>query len=122
MTTGAAKLCAVVATVAALVVGCGSKTPDYQSIWTTSSTTTPSAPPEDPTPLPEYLQSIGVSGQPVAIDELPDLTVSIPTPSDWVKPDSDKLAPGTLAISKGEPYPLALLTVFHSTATSMPPT
>ena len=44
--------------------GCGSKTPDYQSIWSTSATTTSSAPAttEKPVPFPpEPAAAIGIN-------------------------------------------------------------
>lgn len=94
-------------------VGCGPKVPDYQSIWTTSSTAT-SAPTTTakPVPLSQYLESMGVAGQQVAPGSLTDLTVSIPTPPGWAPFSSPKISPETVMISKDGKYPTARLVVF----------
>jgi hypothetical protein len=97
---------------AALPVGCGPKTPDYSSIWTTTATTTPTST-EAPVPFAEYLKDIGVSGQPVAPDKLTDLTVSIPTPPGWAKADKPNIPPTTEMIAKGDGFPNAILVVFQ---------
>ncbi|MEZ0363956.1 LpqN/LpqT family lipoprotein [Mycobacterium sp. pUA109] len=98
------------------LVGCGPKSPDYQSIWTTSATTTTTAPTTTgtgkPVAFPQYLESIGVSGEQVAPDSLTDLTVSIPTPPGWSTSTNWHFSPGTVAISKGPSYPMAILMVF----------
>ena len=98
---------------AVLVAGCGSKTPDYQSIWTTpgSATTTTEAAP--PVPLEEYLVGADVRGVAVDPATLPDLAVSMPTPKGWSKRKSDKLPPTTLVIGKGAEYPSAMLSVMR---------
>jgi hypothetical protein len=108
----------LVAVVAALTVlassmaGCGPKNPDYQSIWsTTPSTTTPTAS-EAPIPFSQYLESNGVSGSPVAADKVTDLTVSIPTPPGWQKVDKPNIPSTTELIAKGEGFPNAMLIVF----------
>jgi hypothetical protein len=91
-------------------VGCGPKNPDYQSIWTTSATTPTST--ETPVPFSKYLESSGVSGEPVAPDKLTDLTVSIPTPPGWAKVEKPNIAPTTETIAKGDGFPTAMLMVF----------
>jgi hypothetical protein len=91
-------------------VGCGPKSPDYQSIWTTPTTTPTTT--ETPVPFAEYLKDRGVSGEPVAPDKLTDLTVSIPTPPGWEKVDKPSIAPTTETIAKGESLPTAMLMVF----------
>ncbi|KKC04050.1 LpqN/LpqT family lipoprotein [Mycobacterium nebraskense] len=92
---------------------CGPKTPDYQSIWsTTPTTTTTTTRVAKPVPLSQYLQNIGVTGQQVAPGNLPDLTVSIPTPPGWSAASNPHIAPETLMISKGGKYPTARLVVF----------
>ena len=104
---------------AALVIlfaaGCATEAPDYQTVWSTPSTTT-SAP---PTPAAEaqvniatFLEQAGVVGEPVAPDMLTDLTVSIPTPPDWTPYQGTNLGPGTRMIVKGDTYPTAMLMVF----------
>lgn len=108
---------AVAVAVTALTVvtaGCGPKVPDYQSIWTSSGTTSASpSPTEKPVPLSQYLESIGVTGEQVAPDALPGLTVSIPTPAGWSPFSSPKITPQTVIISKGGKYPTARLVVFR---------
>jgi hypothetical protein len=101
---------ALVVTVAA---GCGPATPDYQSIWSTSATTTTPTSTEQPVPLSAYLDNIGVSGAPVAPDKLTDLTVSVPTPPGWAPYTNPNFAPGTRVIAKGATYPTAMLLVFQ---------
>ena len=96
------------------VVACGPKAPDYQSILSTSSTTSTTTPrTAKPVPLSQYLESIGVSGQQVAPGSLPDLTVSIPTPPGWSPYTNPNVTPETLIISKGGKYPTARLVVFR---------
>lgn len=92
--------------------GCAPKPPDYQSILSNTPTTTTTAAKEKPVPLSQYLQSIGVTGQPVAPGSLPDLTVSIPTPPGWSPFTSPNINPETLIISQGGKFPTARLVVF----------
>ncbi len=94
-----------------LPVACGPKNPDYQSIWTTT-TSTAATPTGAPVPFSQYLRSSGVSGQPVAPGTLTDLTVSIPTPPGWQKSDKPNIPPTTEAIAKGDGFPNAILVVF----------
>lgn len=105
---------AVAAMVAAAVCagGCAPKPPDYQSILSKTSTTTTTKAVEKPVPLSQYLQSIGVTGEPVAPGSLPDLTVSIPTPPGWSPFTSPNISPQTLIISQGGKFPTARLVVF----------
>jgi Probable lipoprotein LpqN len=104
------------ATVVALTlsaVACGPKAPDYQSIWSKSSspatTTTTTG---KPVPLSQYLQDNGVTGKQVAPNALTDLTVSIPTPPGWTSASNPKITPETVMISKGGKFPTARLVVF----------
>jgi probable lipoprotein LpqN len=106
-----ARFAAAVVLLAVLPVGCGPKSPDYQSIWSTTTTTT-AAPSGAPVPFSQYLRSAGVSGQPVAPDTLTDLTVSIPTPPGWQKADKPNIPPTTVAIAKDDGFPNAMLVVF----------
>jgi len=112
----AIKSCAAAVALLALAAiqgGCGSKSPDYHSIWTDSSTTTTTTPPaERLVPIWKYLESDGVTGEQVAPSKLTGLTVSIPTPPGWAKSSNSNYSPGTMAISKGEDYPMAMLMVF----------
>ncbi|WAJ44204.1 LpqN/LpqT family lipoprotein [Mycobacterium sp. Aquia_216] len=105
------RLAAAVA-IAALTAACGPKTPDYQSVWTTSSTTATTTTIDKPVPLSQYLDSIGVTGKQVAPSSLIDLTVSIPTPPGWAPFTNPHIAPETLILAKGGKYPTARLVVF----------
>ncbi|BBY05375.1 LpqN/LpqT family lipoprotein [Mycobacterium noviomagense] len=93
-------------------VGCSAKEPDYQSVWTTSSTTSTTTTAPEPQPLGQYLEGIGVTGEQVAPDKLTDLTVSIPTPPGWEKFNNPSITPATQAIAKNGSYPIAMLMVF----------
>jgi Probable lipoprotein LpqN len=92
-----------------LPVGCGPKTPDYQAIWTKTTTTTST---EAPVPFAQYLESSGITGEQVAPDKLADLIVSIPTPKGWAKVDKPTIPPNTEAIGKDGNFPTAMLMVF----------
>ncbi|MBS4729178.1 LpqN/LpqT family lipoprotein [Mycobacterium sp. SM1] len=95
------------------MVACGPKTPDYQSIWTTSSTTTATTATTRPVPFAQYLQSVGVSGEQVDPRTLTDLTVSIPTPPGWEARTNPSIKPQTEIIAKGDDLPTAILMVFR---------
>ncbi len=102
-----------IAALAVSAVGCAPKSPDYQSIWTTSSTTPTTTTTGKPVPFSKYLESIGVTGDQVDPNTLPDLTVSIPTPPGWSPYTNPKISPNTKMISKGGKYPTAMLMVFR---------
>ncbi|MGV0744923.1 LpqN/LpqT family lipoprotein [Mycolicibacterium sp. XJ870] len=102
---------AVLFTLAVLVTGCGAETPDYQSVWTTTTTTTTTSD-KAPVPLWQYLENSGVVGEPIAPEEIPDLTVSMPTPPGWHPYNNPNLAPRTRMIAKGDTYPTAMLLAF----------
>jgi Probable lipoprotein LpqN len=101
-----------VALVVLAAAGCGAETPDYQSIWTTPSTTAPTTT-ERPVPIAEYLESVGVAGTAVAPDSVAGLTVTMPTPAGWKPYRNTNFAPGTRMIAKGDTYPTAMLMVFE---------
>ncbi|WP_193047861.1 LpqN/LpqT family lipoprotein [Mycolicibacterium baixiangningiae] len=108
------------AAVALLVLAtsaCGAETPDYQSVWSTSSSAPPtsSAPTEAPVPIAQYLEGVGVTGRTVAPEKLPDLTVSIPTPPGWQPYPGTQFEPGTRVIAKGDTYPIAMLVAIELT-------
>lgn len=98
------------------VAGCTPKSPDYQSILTTTATptslTAAATTTGKPVSLGDYLESIGVTGDPVAPSALTDLTVSIPTPPGWAPNGNPKVAASAEIISKGGKYPAAILEVF----------
>jgi hypothetical protein len=95
----------------ALPVACGPKNPDYQSIWTTTTSTT-ATPTGAPVPFSQYLESNGVSGSPVEPDTLTDLTVSIPTPPGWKRINRPNIPPTTKLIAGADAFPNAMLIVF----------
>ena len=102
------------AAIALLVAGCGPSTPDYKSIWTTTTSTTTEAPNTDkPISLSTYFENIGITGAPVAPDKLTDLTVTVPEPPGWKPYFNVNLSPGTRTIAKGDTYPTAMLLVFQ---------
>ncbi len=103
--------------VAALVItlaaaGCGPSAPDYKSIWTTTTTATPTRT-EQPISISTYFENIGVTGTPVAPDKLTDLTVTVPQPAGWKPYFNANLSPGTRTIAKGDTYPTAMILVFQ---------
>lgn len=98
-------------TLAGAVTGCGTKTPDYQSIWSSGSTTTTTEAPQAPVTVGRYLEDKGVVAEAVAPKALTDLTVSIPTPPGWTKKENPMLPATTLVIGKGENLPRAILSV-----------
>ncbi|OPX10751.1 LpqN/LpqT family lipoprotein [Mycobacterium sp. AT1] len=102
------------AVIALLVAGCGPSSPDYKSIWTTTTSTTTTAPNTDkPISLSTYFENIGITGAPVAPDKLTDLTVTVPEPPGWKPYFNVNLSPGTRTIAKGDTYPTAMLLVFQ---------
>ncbi|MDT5324325.1 MAG: hypothetical protein QOF25_1477, partial [Mycobacterium sp.] len=98
---------AAAVTIAAVTAACGPKTPDYSSVWTTSSTATTTTTIDKPVPLSQYLNSIGVTGKQVAPSSLTDLTVSIPTPPGWAPFTDPHIAPQTVILAKDKKYPTA---------------
>lgn len=76
---------AVVAATAVLTA-CAPETPDYQSIWDTTSTTAPatSAPTDDRVvPIAVFLEQNGVIGAPMTPDDLTGITITMPRPQGW---------------------------------------
>ena len=110
--TSLVRLAAALAVLTVAGTGCGSKSPDYQSIWSSSSTTTSAAPTDSPVPFSQYLESNGVSGSPVDPDTLTELTVSIPTPPGWHRINRPNIPTTTKLIARADAFPNAMLTVF----------
>ncbi len=103
------------ATLALLVIaaaGCGAKSPDYTTLLTTTTKSTSSTATTTPVPISQYLETAGVTGEPVAPDKLTDLTVTMPRPKGWEQYSNPNFAPGTRMIAKGDTYPTAMLLVF----------
>jgi hypothetical protein len=92
--------------------GCSAHTADYSSVWTSSPVVTTTAPPTSPTPIAQYLSSVGVTGEQVALDKLTDLTVTLPRPPGWTTYANPNFSPGTEAIAKNNTYPTAMVMVF----------
>jgi Probable lipoprotein LpqN len=110
----------LVASAIAFVVvtsGCGTEPPNYQSVWSTSATTTttPASGANTPVPLAAYLEQSGVAGDPIAPEKLTGLTVDFPTPPGWKPYFNTNFAPGTRVIAKGDTYPIAMLVVLKLT-------
>jgi len=108
---------AAVLTVLCTVTACGAKTPDYQSIWTDTPTFSAPAPvtsSEEPVPFHEYLESLGVTGQPIAVSELTDVSVTLPVPTGWAKVDDPELRDVELIRPQDSPdhYPNAMVMAF----------
>ena len=99
----------------AALAACGSSPPDYSSVLTAPSTTTTSSASTAPTPLAQYLDSVGVTGEPVPVDKLTDITVTLPRPPGWEKYSNPNFAPGTEVIAKNNTYPTAMVLVFKLT-------
>ncbi|MDH6247423.1 hypothetical protein M2432_005090 [Mycobacterium sp. OTB74] len=103
---------AVLTSTAPNLVACAPKTPDYQSIWSTTPTTTP-VDTATLVPFPEYVSRLGVGSKQVAPDSLSDLKVSLPRPAGWTSYKNLNYSPGTVVIAKNDTYPLAMLMVFQ---------
>ena len=73
---------------------------------------TTTAPPTSPTPIAQYLSSVGVTGEQVALGKLTDLTVTLPRPPGWTTYANPNFSPGTEAIAKNNTYPTAMVMVF----------
>ncbi len=107
------RIAAAVVVVAATMTACGAKTADYTTLLPSSPTSaTTSSTSATPTPIAQYLNSVGVTGQQVPLDKLTDLTVTLPRPQGWTKYSNPNFSPGTEAIAKNNTYPTAMVMVF----------
>jgi hypothetical protein len=106
-----ARWAAAVAVVVLTASGCGAETPDYHSVWSTSSATPTPTTTGAPVPLAKFLQDAGVNGEPVAPEKLADLTLTMPRPKGWQQYSNPNFAPGTQMIAKSDTYPIAMLVV-----------
>jgi hypothetical protein len=94
---------------------CGSKTPDYQSIWSSSNPTTTSPTPtstEAPIPFSDFLERLGVTGEPIPPDKLTGATVTLPRPKSWQQYSNPSSSPGTVVIARNNTFPTAILITF----------
>jgi len=104
---------AALLTVALTGTACSAHTADYSSVWTsTPAADTTAAAPTSPTPIAQYLSSVGVTGQQVPLNSLTDLTVTLPRLPGWTDYDNPNFSPGTEAIAKNNTYPTAMVMVF----------
>ncbi len=103
---------AAVLAVALTTAGCSAHTADYSSVWTSSSTATTTVVSTSPTPIAQYLSSVGITGEQVPLDKLTDLTVTLPRPPGWTTYANPNFSPGTEAIAKNNTYPTAMVMVF----------
>ena len=96
------------------LTACGARTPDYQSIWSSTPTAAPSTPTssEQPVPFSDFLEQHGVTGEPVTPDTLPDVTVTLPRPKGWQQYTNPSSQPGTIVIAKNNTFPTAILLAF----------
>jgi hypothetical protein len=97
--------------VAAAVTACGAKTADYTTLLPSSPTSTASTS-ATPTPIAQYLNSVGVTGAQVPLDKLTDLTVTLSRPPGWTTYSNPNFSPGTEAIAKNNTYPTAMVMAF----------
>jgi hypothetical protein len=111
----AGRCAAAVALVVLAATACGAQTPDYHSVWSTSSTPPPPTTTAAPVPIAKFLEDAGVTGEPIAPDKLTDLTVTMPRPKGWQQYSNSNFAPGTRMIAKGDTYPTAMLVVLKLT-------
>ncbi|NBP84339.1 MAG: hypothetical protein EBU54_03710 [Mycobacteriaceae bacterium] len=121
---GAPVLAVLAIVVAVMIVACGPRAADYSPV---KATTTAAAEADEtadetagqtqtdstaPTPIADYLSSVGVTGEQVPLDKLTDLKVTLPRPPGWTKYANPNLSPGTEAIAKNNTYPTAMVMVF----------
>ncbi|WP_413641516.1 LpqN/LpqT family lipoprotein [Mycobacterium sp. RTGN5] len=111
-----ARSAALFLALAMTVAACGSRPPDYSSVWTTPATTTaPASASGKPQPIAEYLYGVGVTGEQIPLDKLTDITVTLPRPPGWTKYSNSNFSPGTEVIAKNNTYPTAMVIVFKLT-------
>ncbi|MGB3485487.1 MAG: LpqN/LpqT family lipoprotein [Mycobacterium sp.] len=55
------------------------------------STPAPATAADKPVPFYEYLEGLGVTGEPTAVDSLADVTVTLPAPATWTRVDDPAL-------------------------------
>ena len=104
---------AAVLSVALVLTACGNSTPDYSSVYTTPSSPTTTTTAATPTPIAQYLDGVGVTGEQVPLDKLTDLTVTLPRLPGWTKYKNSNFSPGTEVIAKNNTYPTAMVMVFR---------
>ena len=97
---------------AATSTACGARTADYTSLLPSSPTSTTATTSTTPTPIAQYLDSVGVTGQQIPLAQLTNLTVTLPSPPGWTKYSNSNFSPGTEAIAKNNTYPTAMVMVF----------
>ena len=98
--------------VAATATACGARTADYTALLPSSPTSTSATGSTTPTPIAQYLDSVGVTGEQIPLAKLTNLTVTLPRPPGWTKYANSNFSPGTEAIAKNNTYPTAMVMVF----------
>jgi hypothetical protein len=91
---------------------CSAHTADYTELLPSRPSSAAPTTSATPTPIAQYLDSVGVTGQQVQLDTLTNLTVTLPRPAGWTKYSNANFSPGTEAIAKNNTYPTALVMVF----------
>lgn len=86
-------------------------------MWSNSptvSTPAPAATSEKPVPLYEYLEGVGVTGEPMALKDLTEVTVTMPVPVGWAKVDDPELRDVELIRPTGsqDQYPNVMVMAF----------
>lgn len=104
---------AAVLSVALVVTACGNSTPDYSSVYSTPTSSSTATTSTTPTPIAQYLDSVGVTGEQVPLDKLTDLTVTLPRLPGWTRYSNSNFSPGTEVIAKNNTYPTAMVMVFR---------
>ena len=86
-------------------LSCAPKPPDYQSILSTTPTTSTTTPTAKPVPCRSICKASELPGQPVAPGDVPDLRVSIPTPQGWAPFDQPEHHPANADHLQGRRIP-----------------
>lgn len=110
---GLCRMTAMLMVAAATATACGARTADYTSLLPSSPTSTSATnSAATPTPIAQYLDSVGVTGEQMPLDKLTNLTVTLARPPGWTKYVNSHFSPGTEAIAKNNTYPTAMVMVF----------
>ncbi|WP_325096613.1 LpqN/LpqT family lipoprotein [Mycolicibacterium vinylchloridicum] len=107
---------ALLLTLAMTAAACGSKPPDYSSVWSTPATTSSSATAapsstDAPQPIVEFLYGHQVVGEQVPLDKLTGITVTLVAPPGWIRPAKTNFSPGTEVIAKAGTDSMATVVV-----------
>jgi hypothetical protein len=67
---------------------------------------------EQPVPFSDFLEGVGVTGEPIPPANLTDLVVTLPRPKGWVKYSDPSASPGAELIARNNTFPTAILMTF----------